>query len=73
MNDTLEEVKGEVLARIQHCASEPEIEQLRVETLGRKGSVTLLLRGLKDLPAEERPRAGEQLNRLRQLLEEQIE
>ncbi|MGH7826841.1 MAG: phenylalanine--tRNA ligase subunit alpha [Candidatus Binatia bacterium] len=73
MNDTLEEVKGEVLARIQHCASESEIEQLRVETLGRKGSVTLLLRGLKDLPAEERPRAGEQLNRLRQLLEEQIE
>jgi phenylalanyl-tRNA synthetase alpha chain len=41
--------------------------------LGRKGRVTLLLRGLRDLPLEERPRAGEQLNRLRQLLEEQIE
>ena len=27
--------------------------------------MTLLLRGLKDLPAEERPRAGEQLNQLR--------
>lgn len=62
-----------MLERIQHCASESEIEQLRVETLGRKGRLTSLLRGLRDLPAEERPRAGEQLNRLRQLLEEQIE
>jgi phenylalanyl-tRNA synthetase alpha chain len=73
MNDSLEELRGEVLGRIQHCASESEIEQLRVETLGRKGRLTLLLRGLKDLPAEERPRAGEQLNLLRQQFEEQIE
>jgi phenylalanyl-tRNA synthetase alpha chain len=73
MNDSLEALRGEVLDRIQHCASESEIEQLRVETLGRKGRLTLLLRGLKDLPAEERPQVGEQLNRLRQLFEETID
>jgi phenylalanyl-tRNA synthetase alpha chain len=73
MNDSLEELRGEVLDRIQHCASESEIEQLRVETLGRKGRLTSLLRGLKDLPVEQRPQAGEQLNRLRQLFEETIE
>jgi phenylalanyl-tRNA synthetase alpha chain len=32
-----------------------------------------MLRGLKDLPAEERPRAGAELNRLRQLFEDEIE
>jgi phenylalanyl-tRNA synthetase alpha chain len=49
-----------------------EIEQLRVEILGRKGRLTLLLRGLKDLPVEERRRAGEQLNQLRQLVEQHV-
>ncbi len=73
MLDSIENLRGAVSARVQQCASETEIEQLRVEVLGRKGEVTLLLRGLKALPAEERPRAGEQLNQLRQQLEQELE
>jgi phenylalanyl-tRNA synthetase alpha chain len=73
MLDTIENLRGAVSARIQNCASETELEQLRVEYLGRKGEVTLLLRGLKDLPAGERPRAGEQLNQLRRELEAALE
>jgi phenylalanyl-tRNA synthetase alpha chain len=73
MNESLETLQREVLEGIEHCSSETEIEQVRVETLGRSGRLTLMLRGLKDLPAEERPRAGERLNRLRKLFEEQIE
>ena len=72
MND-LEALRGEVLERIQQSNSETEIEQLRVEVLGRNGRLTLRLRGLKDLPAEERPRAGEELNRLRQVVEQQLD
>jgi phenylalanyl-tRNA synthetase alpha chain len=73
MNDSLEALREEVLERIQRSGSEREIEQVRVETLGRKGRLTLLLRGLKDLSADERPRVGEQLNQIRQLFEERIE
>ena len=69
MNDSLETLRGEVLDRIQQANSEEELEQLRVEVLGRSGNVTLRLRGLKDLPAEQRPRAGEALNQLRRELE----
>lgn len=69
MNDSLEALRGEILDRIQRSVSEAEIEQLRVEVLGRNGKLTLMLRGLKDLPAEERPRAGEQLNQLKRDLE----
>ena len=43
------------------------------EALGRSGSITLLLRGLKDLPPEERPRMGEQLNQLRRALEQELD
>ncbi len=73
MNDSLEALRGEVLDRIQQASSDKELEQLRVEILGRSGKVTLLLRGLKDLPAEVRPRAGEDLNRLRRFLEERMD
>jgi phenylalanyl-tRNA synthetase alpha chain len=73
MNDSVETLQGEVLARIQQAKSDKELEQIRVEVLGRSGSVTLRLRGLKDLPAEERRHAGEQLNQLRRTLEEHFE
>jgi phenylalanyl-tRNA synthetase alpha chain len=73
MTDSLEALRGEVLERIQQANSAKELEQLRVEALGRSGSVTLLLRGLKDLPAEERPRMGERLNHLRRTLEQELD
>jgi phenylalanyl-tRNA synthetase alpha chain len=73
MNDSLEALEGEILDRIQQSNSETEIEELRVETLGRKGRLTLLLRALKDLPAEERPRAGERLNQIRRALQARLD
>lgn len=52
------------------------VETVRVEYLGRKGKVTGLMRGLKDVPAEERPEIGALANeindRLTLLLEEKI-
>ena len=73
MLDSIENLRGTVLERVRQCRSETEIEQVRLEYLGRKGQLTLQLRGLKDLPAAERPRAGEQLNLLRRQLEEEID
>ena len=54
MNQSLEALRGEVLDRIQQAKTEAELEQLRVEVMGRSGNLTLRLRGLKDLAAEER-------------------
>jgi phenylalanyl-tRNA synthetase alpha chain len=73
MRDSIDNLRGAVSARVQQCHSETDIEQLRVEVLGRKGQITLLLRGLKDLPAEERPRAGQQLNQLRRQIEDEMD
>ena len=67
MNESLEALQGEVLERIQQSNSEAEIEQLRVEVLGRSGRLTLLLRSLGELPLEQRPQAGQQLNQLRRI------
>ena len=73
MIDSLETLRGELLDRIQRASSEKDLEQLRVAVLGRSGSLTVRLRGLKELPAEERPRAGEALNHLRRELEASLD
>jgi phenylalanyl-tRNA synthetase alpha chain len=73
MNESPDALQSEALERIQQGSSDTEIEQLRIEFLGRKGRLTLLLRGLKDLPPEDRPRAGERLNELRRVVEGAIE
>lgn len=73
MKESLETLREEVQDRIGRCLSEQEIDHLRVEYLGRKGKLTLLLRSLREIPPEERPQAGDQLNRLRRFLEEQID
>jgi len=73
MNESLEALREEILDRLGKCDSEQEIDHLRVEYLGRKGKITLLLRGLGKIPPEERPEMGNQLNQLKHLIEEQTE
>ena len=73
MEESPETLREEILDRLRPVVSEEEIDHLRVEYLGRKGKLTLLLRGLREIPPEERPQVGDQLNRLRRFVEEQIE
>ena len=73
MNEPLDRLRDEIADRIGRSVSEAEVEELRVEWLGRKGTLTGLLRALKDVPPEERPKRGEELNSLRSFAEERIE
>ena len=45
------------------------LEQLRVDFLGKKGQITALLKGLGKLSAEDRPKAGAQINVIKQELQ----
>jgi phenylalanyl-tRNA synthetase alpha chain len=47
------------------AADEKALEELRVRFLGKKGELSQVLRGMGQLPAEERPRVGEIANRVR--------
>lgn len=73
MMESLQTLQSEIQHRIEHSSSQSELNNLRVEYLGRKGKITSLLRGLRDLPLEERPRVGDQLNRIKRVLDEEIE
>lgn len=48
------------------------LDHVRVEYLGKKGSLTGLLKGLGKLSAEERPAAGAEINKAKQRVQEQI-
>ena len=50
-----------------------ELEQVRVNYLGRKGSLTDQLKQVGNLPVEKRPAAGEAINNAKQALQEAIE
>jgi len=47
------------LSAIADSSDEKSLDQLRVDFLGKKGSLTELLKGLGKLAPEERPAAGE--------------
>ena len=64
----LDELKVEATAAIEAAADAASLEKLRVEWLGKKGRVTDLLKGLGQLSAEERPKAGAEINAVKQSL-----
>ena len=43
------------------------LEQIRVQYLGKKGEITALMKGLGKLSAEERPKAGQVINKAKQM------
>lgn len=68
----LEALKREIEARIEAAASLDALEAVRVAALGRKGTITELVKSLGQLPVEERPRLGRLYNELKDSLERRI-
>ncbi|XKQ11832.1 phenylalanine--tRNA ligase subunit alpha [Enterococcus faecalis] len=69
----LEALRDNTLKEIAQVATLKELNQIRVETLGKKGPITEVLRGMKNLSPEERPVVGVFANEIRDLLTEAIE
>ncbi|PCJ28470.1 MAG: phenylalanine--tRNA ligase subunit alpha [SAR86 cluster bacterium] len=65
MADT-DSLLADALQAIQDSSDEKSLESLRVQYLGKKGSLTALLKNLGQLSAEERPAAGEKINAVKQ-------
>jgi len=73
MLDRIEEIGVEAAAAIEAAGGTAELEELRVRYLGRKAELTTILRGIAELPAEERGRVGAGANEVRTKLEAAIE
>ena len=69
---SLENIKAEADLAIEGASDIAAIEELRVSYLGKKGALTGLLKNLGQLSAEERPKAGAEINAVKQQLNEQL-
>ena len=72
MKEQLEALRAQAMEELASLRSPKELEDFRVRYMGKKGSVTGLLRGMGALPAEERPIMGQMVNQLRQELEDAV-
>jgi len=69
LTDQLEALEAEAAAAIEAAAGPAELEQLRVELLGKKGRLSAVLGAMGHLPGDERPLVGQRAN----LLKEQVQ
>jgi len=69
---SLENIKAEASNAIDAATDVAALEELRVSYLGKKGALTGLLKSLGQLSAEERPKAGAEINAIKQVLTEQL-
>ena len=72
MRERLEALRQQALSELKAAEAPKALEEFRVRFMGKKGPLTELLRGMGSLPAEERPRVGQMVNRLRAELEEAL-
>jgi phenylalanyl-tRNA synthetase alpha chain len=73
MLERIEEIRAEAGAAIEGAQSTAELGELRVRHLGRKAELTTILRGIAELPSDERGQVGGAANRARKELEAMLE
>lgn len=73
MSPDLQLLVSHTLADISACADARALEQLRVDTLGKKGRITELLKQLGKMPPEERKTFGDAVNRAKDAVAAAIE
>jgi phenylalanyl-tRNA synthetase alpha chain len=66
--DTLEQLKNQVVVDINQAVTLAALEEVRVNALGKKGHVTLLMKELGNKTPEERKTFGAELNKLKEIL-----
>ncbi len=73
MKEKLEQIKAEALKQIESSDALDKLNEIRVSYLGKKGELTAVLKGLKDVAPEERPKVGQLVNETREEIEKVLE
>ena len=72
MTDRLSDVSKQALKDIRNTSTLEELDSVRVQYLGKKGSISTQLKKLSDLDPSDRPRIGKEVNKLKKLVEQEI-
>ncbi len=73
MKEKLQAIREKALARIAESDSLDKLNEIRVAYLGKKGELTEVLKGMKEVSPEDRPKIGAMVNDAREAIEQKIE
>ena len=59
MNDKLQEIKKKAFEQIENAQELDALNDVRVAILGKKGELTAVLKSMKDVAPEDRPKVGQ--------------
>ncbi len=73
MKEDIEHIRQSTISSLLEAKTEKEINEIRVKVLGRKGTLTGILKALPSLPQDERREIGRIANEVKKELEEKID
>lgn len=73
MKEKLEQIRQAAIGQIQAAENLESLNDVRIRFLGKKGELTAVLKGMKDVAQEERPKVGQLVNETRAVIEEALE
>ena len=73
MKDKLQASREEALKQIRESNRLDKLNEVRVSFLGKKGELTAVLKGMKNVDPKERPFVGQMVNETREAIEEFLE
>ena len=73
MNDKLQQIKEEAFKQIQASDALEKLNEVRVNFLGKKGQLTEVLKSMKDVAPEDRPKVGQMVNDARAEIEKVLD
>ena len=73
MKEQLEKIKAEALKQIESSEALDRLNEIRVAYLGKKGELTSVLKSMKNVAPEDRPKVGQMVNEARELIEARLE
>ena len=73
MKEKLQAIREDAISKITASDNLDKLNQIRVEVLGKKGQLTEVLKGMKDVAPEDRPKVGQLVNDTRKIIEEKME
>ena len=73
MKEKLQKIREEAIRQIEGSDELGKLNDVRVAFLGKKGELTAVLKGMKDVAPEERPKVGQLVNETRAAIEELLD
>jgi len=73
MKETLQAIEAKALEQIKQSDTLYKLNEVKVAYLGKKGELTAVLKGMKDVSPEDRPKVGQMVNDTRAVIEEALD